>query len=136
MKQLSHLTGARIDVHESGKPVSCFVDPMRIGQVLGNLISNAVKYGEPKTGVDVSVDSSDGEVKVAVTNQGPGITTDEMPRLFDRFRRSNTTRASGVTGLGLGLYISRGIVRRAAEYGPTARRARRRRSTSRCRPPW
>ena len=46
---------------------------MRIGQVLGNLISNAMKYGDPKTAVDVSVDRTDGEVKIAVTNYGPGI---------------------------------------------------------------
>ncbi len=65
VKQMSHLVGARIDVHESGQPVSCLVDPMRIGQVLGNLISNAVKYGDPKTAVDVSVDRTDGEVKIA-----------------------------------------------------------------------
>jgi PAS domain S-box-containing protein len=109
-KQMSYVAGARIDVHESGQPVSCLVDPMRIGQVLGNLISNAVKYGDPKTAVDVSVDYTDAEVKIAVTNYGPGITADEMPRLFERFMRSNRSRASGVTGLGLGLYIARGIV--------------------------
>jgi PAS domain S-box-containing protein len=110
VKPMSYVAGARIDVHESGQPVSCLVDPMRIGQVLGNLISNAVKYGDPKTAVDVSVDYTDAEVKIAVTNYGPGITADEMPRLFERFMRSNRSRASGVTGLGLGLYIARGIV--------------------------
>jgi signal transduction histidine kinase len=110
VKPMSYVAGARIDVHESGQPVSCLVDPMRIGQVLGNLISNAVKYGDPKSAVDVSVDYTDAEVKIAVTNYGPGITADEMPRLFERFMRSNRSRASGVTGLGLGLYIARGIV--------------------------
>jgi PAS domain S-box-containing protein len=110
VKQMSHPAGTRIDVHESGQTVSCFVDPMRIGQVLGNLISNAVKYGDPKTAVDVSVDRTEGEVRIAVTNHGPGITSDEMPRLFERFMRSKTARGSGVTGLGLGLYIARGIV--------------------------
>ncbi len=110
VKQMSYLANARIDVHESGQPVSCLVDPMRIGQVLGNLISNAVKYGDPKTPVDVSVDRTDAEVKIAVTNRGPGIASDEMPRLFERFMRSNTALGSGVTGLGLGLYIARGIV--------------------------
>ena len=109
-KQMSYLSGARVDVHESGQPVSSFVDPMRIGQVLGNLISNAVKYGDPKTAVDVSVRCTGAEVKIAVTNHGPGITSDEMPRLFERFMRSSTSRGSGVTGLGLGLYIARGIV--------------------------
>jgi PAS domain S-box-containing protein len=110
VKQMSHLSGTRIDVHESGQPVSCLVDPMRIGQVLGNLISNAVKYGDRKTAVDVSVDRTDGEVRIGVTNHGPGITSEEMPRLFERFMRSKTARGSGVTGLGLGLYIARGIV--------------------------
>jgi PAS domain S-box-containing protein len=110
VKQMSHLTGTRIDIHESGPAVSCFVDQMRIGQVLGNVISNAVKYGDPKTAVDVSVDCTGAEVRIAVTNRGPGITTDEMPRLFERFMRSKTAWGSGVTGLGLGLYIARGIV--------------------------
>ena len=110
VKQMSSLSGTRIDIHESGQPVSCLIDSMRMGQVLGNVISNAVKYGDPKTAVDVSVDCTDAEGRIAVTNHGPGITTDEMPRLFERFMRSSTSRGSGVTGLGLGLYIARGIV--------------------------
>jgi len=110
VKQLSHLAGTRVNVREAGPPASCFIDPMRIGQVLGNLISNAVKYGDPDAPIDVCLDRTDGEVRIAVTNQGPGIAPDEMPRLFDRFARSRAMRGSGVTGLGLGLYIARGIV--------------------------
>jgi len=87
-----------------------FVDPMRIGQMLGNLLSNAVKYGDGQHDVQVHLDRHDHEIEIAVTNYGKGIEPEELPRLFDRFVRSKTTRGSGVPGLGLGLYISKGVV--------------------------
>ena len=86
------------------------VDPMRIGQVLGNLLSNAVKYGDDAHDILVRVDRHDGDIEITVTNHGHGIAPEELPRLFDRFARARTTRGSGVPGLGLGLYISKGVV--------------------------
>jgi signal transduction histidine kinase len=90
------------------RPARTFVDPARIEQVLGNLVSNAVKYGDPHTDIEIDLTSRGGEFEVAVTNRGRGIPADERSDLFQRFRRSQA--ASGVAGLGLGLYICRGLV--------------------------
>ena len=106
----SRLIGARVKLELDGPPATVFADPMRIEQVLGNLLSNAVKYGDQRSGVEVRVSVGDGEVTIAVTNFGAGIAPEDLPRLFDRFMRSKMTRATGVRGLGLGLYISKAIV--------------------------
>jgi PAS domain S-box-containing protein len=85
-------------------------DPTRIAQVVGNLLSNAVKYGEEGTDIHVEMQAVDGEVEVAVTNRGAGISPEDLPRLFTRFYRSGDAGAGRVEGLGLGLYISKGLV--------------------------
>jgi len=82
------------------------VDPLRIEQVLDNLLENAQKYsaGDP---VELRAWSDDGEARIAVTDHGIGISADDLPRIFDRFfRASNVDRA----GMGLGLFICRRIV--------------------------
>jgi PAS domain S-box-containing protein len=86
------------------------VDPDRIHQVLDNLISNAVKYGRP--GGEIRIEWLDrGErLEVVVTNQGAGIPAEELPQLFSRFGRTRIARARGTPGVGLGLYIARGLV--------------------------
>ena len=110
VRRLSHLTGDRVRIAESGPRCSVWVDPMRVEQVLVNLLSNAVKYGDPHALIHVRIDRAATEVRIAVTNSGKGIAPDELPRLFDRFARSRTTAGSGVPGLGLGLYITKEIV--------------------------
>lgn len=94
--------------HGTMPPV--LIDVARIEQVLGNLVINAAKYGYANTDIDVNVSCRAGEVVIAVTNQGPGIASEDLPHLFTRFYRSARDRQGGVGGLGLGLYISRGIV--------------------------
>jgi signal transduction histidine kinase len=73
-------------------------------------VSNAAKYGYPDTEIAVSVIRQDGEARVGVTNAGPGIPAEELPELFTRFYRSRRNREAGPGGLGLGLYISKGLV--------------------------
>jgi PAS domain S-box len=87
-----------------------FVDPERIEQILSNLISNAIKYGEKESGIDIRVSGGPGQVEIVVANRGHGIPPEEIPTLFNRFERSKSTRRSNVEGLGLGLYIARGLV--------------------------
>jgi PAS domain S-box-containing protein len=97
-----------LTVEQALPPVHC--DPSRIEQVLTNLLSNAAKYGYPSSPIDVDVRRSGREIVVAVTNQGPGIPASELPRLFTRFFRARRAERGRVPGLGLGLFISRGIV--------------------------
>jgi len=112
LERLAHLPGiARVRVEMPTDLPPVFVDPMRIEQVLGNLVSNAIKYGDKDSEIIVSLEQRENEIHIAVTNHGPGIAPDELPRLFDRFMRSRATRGSGVRGLGLGLYIAKGVMR-------------------------
>jgi signal transduction histidine kinase len=77
---------------------------------LSNLLSNAAKYGDPETPIDVRVERESARVQITVTNEGPGIAPDEIPRLFSRFARTRSAQAGTAPGLGLGLYICHGIV--------------------------
>ena len=69
-------------------------DPGRIIQVLGNLLSNALKYSDPDTPIRVEAARAGGEVRIAIVNRGPDIAADELGGLFQRFAR--TRRARGV----------------------------------------
>lgn len=84
-------------------------DPSRLEQILGNLLSNAAKYGYPGTEIVVQVQRRDGELEITVTNQGEGIPAEDLRRVFDRFHRTQWARRER-TGLGLGLYITKGLV--------------------------
>lgn len=104
--------GARntVEVEVRGSIPTVQADPHRIEQVVSNLLSNAAKYSYSGTAVHLAVEAKDGEVEVSVTNEGPGIPPEELPLLFTRFYRVRRSREEEVAGLGLGLYISRGLV--------------------------
>jgi PAS domain S-box-containing protein len=111
VERLSHVTGrGRVKVSERGKMARVFADPMRVDQVLGNLISNAVKYGEENAEILVEMDRHEDEVELSVTNRGRGIAPEDLPRVFGRFVRTKTARGSGAPGLGVGLYIAKGLI--------------------------
>lgn len=86
------------------------VDPERLEQVLGNLLSNAAKYSPPGSEIEVELERRGQEVAVGVTNRGPGLAVEELGAVFSRFHRTERARRSRVPGLGLGLYIARGLV--------------------------
>jgi signal transduction histidine kinase len=109
--RLSHLTaGHRVNVIVADALPEIYVDQMRFGQVLGNLISNAVKYGDDGAEIGVRILQHDAEVEIDVENHGPGIPPEEIEQLFHRFSRTAKARRSGVRGLGVGLYIARELV--------------------------
>jgi signal transduction histidine kinase len=88
-------------------------DEPRLAQVLSNLIGNAVAYREPDTPVTVSARRAGNEVEVLVHNEGEPIPREQLPALFDSFKRGQRQRKSGdgsLSGLGLGLYIAKEIV--------------------------
>jgi PAS domain S-box-containing protein len=87
-----------------------WIDPDRIQQVLTNLIGNAAKYGDQETDIVVVTETRDDVVEVSVTNQGAGIPSEEIPRLFSRFGRTVGASASATPGTGLGLYIAKGLI--------------------------
>ena len=84
-----------------------WVDPVRIEQVIENLFTNALKYGENKP-VKIYLEIEEKEVILTVEDQGIGIAPEFHSRIFDRFERGRS--AKNIAGLGLGLYIVRQIV--------------------------
>jgi two-component system sensor histidine kinase BaeS len=89
-----------------GDPPPLEIDPVRIREVLSNLLDNAIRHTPAGGSVTVQVERADGVVAVAVRDTGSGIAADELPRVFERF-----TKGSGSRGSGLGLAIARGLVR-------------------------
>jgi len=85
-------------------------DAQRLEQVVTNLLTNGVKYGAPGTPIGVELTWADGNAEVNVTNRGPGIPRDDIVRIFDRYVRSRATVGRKTQGLGLGLYICKGLV--------------------------
>jgi len=86
------------------------VDGTRIAQLLGSLISNAVKFTAPGGKVDVSLGAEDGEAVIAVADTGVGISAADREQIFERFFRSATATRQMIPGAGLGLAIARYIV--------------------------
>jgi len=91
---------------DSRGPIEGRWDRLRIEQVLTNLLSNALKYAARKP-IVVSVARAGDEAVLQVRDDGPGIAEEQMPRLFERFERADSTRNYG--GMGLGLYVAREI---------------------------
>jgi len=87
-------------------------DKKRIEQVITNLISNAIKYSPTGGEVNIMCDSDDHEIKVSVADQGIGIPEEMHDKLFNRFFRVRSGIANTLPGMGLGLYITSGIIKR------------------------
>jgi two-component system sensor histidine kinase KdpD len=92
------------------EPVPVFADPLRIEQVLDNLLENAARYSDPGSVIEVSLSSEDGHVLLGVTNAGGGVPPAELEQIFEPFYRGAEARQRRVRGAGLGLAICRGIV--------------------------
>jgi len=81
------------------------VDPLRIRQVLTNLVSNAIRHSNGGAAVSVSAERRAAAIVIRVSDTGPGIGPDELPRIFDRFQKGARSQGSG-----LGLAIARNLV--------------------------
>lgn len=92
-------------------------DEMRLRQVLGNLLQNAIRHTPADTPVHVRVVSTDDEAVIEVADEGPGMATDDANRVFERFWRSDPSRTRASGGAGLGLAIVAAI---AAAHGGRA----------------
>jgi PAS domain S-box-containing protein len=104
------LGNAQVQVDVASNLPSVVVDAASLEHVVGNLVENAAKYGPSNVQIRITGTRVDGELELAVTDDGPGIRDDDLERVFDKFFRARSTDQSGVPGTGLGLAICRAIV--------------------------
>ena len=107
---LGYVKNIRLEVKIASRLQEVNADPMRVEQVLTNLISNAVKYSESGTCVTVRAFESSREAVVEVRDQGKGIPAEEIGRLFHLYQKTSVRPTGGEQNTGLGLAISRQIV--------------------------
>ena len=82
-----------------------------MNQVLHNLLDNAIKFTDEGGNIHIRLYRESGRVYVSIRNTGAGIPADEMPRIFERFYKSDRSRSMDKNGVGLGLYIVHTVVR-------------------------
>jgi two-component system sensor histidine kinase BaeS len=103
--------GISLQVRVPVGPLPLKGDPIRLTQAVGNLIENALKYAGPHGWVRVDVGPAQSRhYELAVTDSGPGIPHDVLPRVFERYFRVEGRASGGPGGMGLGLAIARAIV--------------------------
>lgn len=92
-------------------PIAVFADKEKIKQVLINLVENATKYGKQNGSIIASIyDTDDQHVLVEISDDGIGIEEEHLPRIFERFYRTDTARSRDKGGSGLGLAICKHII--------------------------
>lgn len=102
--------GFSADIAVTGENTVVSVDRTRIGQVVSNLISNAIKYGKGDLKIRITVQNSPKCGKIIVEDNGSGIAKSDLPFIFERFYRAEKSRNRSTGGTGLGLTISKNIV--------------------------
>ncbi len=86
------------------------IDSDRMGQIIRNLVGNALKFSRPDSPVDLRATVLDGEIELAVEDRGIGIPAQELPHIFDRFHQATEVLTRETEGAGLGLYITKRLV--------------------------
>lgn len=99
-----HIT---IDIHLKDSIPKASLDPGRVEQILGNLLSNALRHTPDDGHISLELSCGPSEVQIAVHDSGPGIPEESLPHIFDRFYRADRSRSRSGGGAGLGLTIAR-----------------------------
>lgn len=94
------------------KDAVIYADPARLGQVMGNLMSNAAKFSPNGSVVEISTVLRDDMIRVSVTDQGQGIPESFHSKLFDKFSQADSSDTRAIGGTGLGLSISKTLVQK------------------------
>jgi PAS domain S-box-containing protein len=104
--------GVSVELKAAPSLPSIATDPDKVRQVLANVLDNAVKYSPDGGLIQFLVEPNRRFVRFSVKDEGLGIPPHEQPRIFEKFYRLDPNQTRGVGGTGLGLYISRELVRR------------------------
>jgi two-component system phosphate regulon sensor histidine kinase PhoR len=107
--EMAHLQGSELSI-ELSQDAMVKADPEAVHQVFSNLISNAVKYCPPGTPIVIGANELEDGIEFFVRDSGPGIASEHLPRLFQRFYRVDKARSRESGGTGLGLAIVKHIV--------------------------
>lgn len=99
-----------IEVDRPDQPVNVWEDPFRLGQVVSNLLTNAIKYSPPDTPIHVVLSTCGADASLSIHNEGDGIPLSEQGRVFDRFYRVDAQKGRRSGGFGLGLFIAKRLV--------------------------
>jgi sigma-B regulation protein RsbU (phosphoserine phosphatase) len=110
LDELTDVYPARSLLHERQGAGECLADPNRVAQLVGNLVSNAVTYGDPQTPVTITSTVGPLEASIAVHNGGVPIPSEVQETMFDAMTRA-TTEGRSRRSVGLGLFIVREIAR-------------------------
>ena len=102
--------GVHLETVVSDRLPKLAVDPDRIGEVLGNLLDNALRHTPPGGSVEVRADRHGDEVALTIADTGEGIAPEHLDRVFERFFRVDTSRTRNGGGSGIGLAIARALV--------------------------
>lgn len=108
--------GISFDLEVEPDLPSINADPQRVGQILSNLLENALRYSSAKRNISLSVRKSGDGILFTVKDSGQGIEPHQLPHIFERLYRGDAARHSGDSGSGLGLTIARSI---AESHGGT-----------------
>jgi two-component system phosphate regulon sensor histidine kinase PhoR len=98
-------------VNEISQGITVFADPVRLEQMLVNLIDNGIKFNRKGGHVRVATTDSDQSTFVTVTDTGEGISSEHLTRIFERFYRTDRARSGDIGGTGLGLAICKHLAR-------------------------
>jgi PAS domain S-box-containing protein len=102
---------SRLELELPAEPVEVRADPLRLSQVLANLLSNAHKYSPLEAPIHLRLWRDGRWARVSVIDQGHGIPDEELERIFDKFHRVEDPMTMAAGGTGLGLYIARELAR-------------------------
>ena len=103
------VAGRGIHVDVPSAPALALADRDRVAQILGNYVSNAIRHAPDGSTITVSSESSDGRMRLAVTDRGPGLAPDQLEAVFERFYRVDPARSRSAGGSGVGLTIARAL---------------------------
>lgn len=109
-QQLARPKGTQVNLSLNGADGTVRADPVRLRQVIDNLISNAVKFSPPGSAIQVSAAREASAWRFSITDQGPGILPEERAQLFRAFARLSAIPTDGERSTGLGLAITRRVV--------------------------
>jgi signal transduction histidine kinase len=107
MTPLLQNANLRVETRIAKRLPTTQADPVRLHQVLNNLLTNAMKFSEPGTAIHVSACFVDGMIRVSVRDTGPGIAPEDTERIFERFVKGTNIPQQDASGLGLGLAVVR-----------------------------